>query len=241
MKRAAKWFSVLAVVGLVSGLAFAGAVEANPANPNQGINKGQLAKLSDDWWQWALSIPAAVHPLSFNDPVNSALYCGVGQHGDVWFLGGTLTGDPADRECTIPAGTSIFFPVLNAECSTVEGNGTTEKELRACADGLIDFATEVEATLDGVKLKGVAKSRVQSQLFSFTLPPENVLGLIEPVPNPSPSVSDGYWVLLPPLHVGEHTLSFRGVAQFDDGSKFEQNVTYHLTIVPNVASGKKNR
>ena len=33
-----------------------------------------------------------------------------------------MTEAVATRDCTIPAGTSLFFPVLNAEASTLEGN-----------------------------------------------------------------------------------------------------------------------
>lgn len=210
-------------IGLAAGL-----------NPNQGINKGLMRTLSAEWWQWALSIPASVNPLSFNDPMGSSDYCGVGQHGDVWFLGGRFdgSGSLATRACTIPAGTSIFFPIINAECSTIEGSGMTEEELRTCAIDLIDHVTEVEASVDGVLLKGLNKSRVQSRLFSFSLPPGDMLGLFGNSPNPSPSVSDGFWVLLPPLAEGEHEIKFRGVAPFPEfGFTFEQNVSYTITIV----------
>jgi hypothetical protein len=36
--------------------------------------------------------------------------------------------------CTVKAGTKIFLAVSSSECSTLEGNGTTEAELRACAE-----------------------------------------------------------------------------------------------------------
>ncbi|MBN2000522.1 hypothetical protein JW935_23430 [candidate division KSB1 bacterium] len=78
-----------------------------------GISKGLLKKYSAQWWQWSLSIPADVNPLG--NPVGS--YCGVGQHGDVWFLGGTLDGSPAERNCTVPYGkkSSFQLSMLNVQ------------------------------------------------------------------------------------------------------------------------------
>lgn len=196
------------------------------------VTKGRIARLSAAWWQWSLSIPAEGHPLSFNDASESAKYCGVGQHGDVWFLGGTFDGSPATRHCTVPAGVPIFMPILNAECSTIEGDGTTERELRACAEGLIDHVTVVEAAVDGRPLRRVDRSRVHSKLFNFTLPEGDLLGLFGSEPNPSASVADGYWVYVPPLPEGDHTIEVHGVAPFPEfGFTFEQDTAYSLTVV----------
>ena len=236
----------LAMVSVLSHVPIMAAAQT-VGNISQGVSKGQLRELSADWWQWALSIPEAVHPLHFLNmhplafvEAESADYCAVGQHGGVWFLGGVIAATPVDpiqgtvvRICTIPSGTSIFFPIINAECSAIEANGTTEAELRLCATDLMDHVTEVEASVDGVALRNLRQSRVQSDLFSFTLPPGDQLGLFGESPNPSASVSDGFWVLLPPLSEGAHTVKFRGVAPFPEfGFTFEQDITYELTVVP---------
>ena len=194
----------------------------------QGLDKGLLKKYSAEWWQWSLSVPAGVNPLEDAD----GSYCSVGQHGKIWFLGGTLDGSPAERHCTIPRGKSIFFPVINAECSVVEGYGETSEELSESAKDLIDHVTEVEVLVDGIPLKHVEKSRVQSKLFEFSLPPDDVFGLYGKEPNPSPAVSDGYWVMLSPLPVGKHIIEYRGVAFFPEWDNFEfiQDIKYHITI-----------
>ena len=52
------------------------------------------------------------------------------------FLSGVGGGVTIDL--TIPAGTALFFPVINAECSVIEPDpfhGDSEEELRACANG----------------------------------------------------------------------------------------------------------
>jgi hypothetical protein len=229
------WRSVVAAIGIIFGAAIAQVPLAFAQNLDYGVLPPQsnpygmtYGEWSARWWQWILSIPTSVNPLL--DPTGAD--CGQGQLGPVWFLAGTFGGS-ASRACTIPAGKSILFPILNAECSTVEGNGTTDKALRACAMGLIDHATKVEADIDGrslVDLTGtppVSPFRVQSPLFNFTLPSDNILGITNPDPNPSPSVSDGYWIILAPLSVGEHIIHFRGeVPVFS----FTTEATYTITV-----------
>lgn len=193
-----------------------------------GISKGLLKDYSAKWWQWSLSIPAEVNPLGDTD----GSYCSVGQQGDVWFLGGTLDGSPAERSCTIPYGKKIFFPIINAECSVIEGYGETNAELSTCAKDLMDHVTEVEVLVDGVTLKNVKKSRVQSKPFEFSLPPGDTLELFGEEPNPSRAVSDGWWVLLPPLPEGEHVIVIYGVAPFPEWDwTFEQSIKYNISIV----------
>ena len=156
-----------------------------------------------------------------------------GQHGDVWFLGGTINTEAiVDRECTAPAGTRILLAVINGECSVVEDSSLgTPAALRACAKGQMDLVTAATAKLDGRALQVV---RRQSPLFSITLPPGNVLGISDPTPNPSPAVAEGFWVLLAPLPPGDYTLKAIGtlVVPGPGGFEFTQDVTYKLTVVP---------
>src|SRR5207253_9640148 len=117
-----------------------------PANSRAlGLSYGAW---SARWWQWAYSLPVDHHPLF------DTAHCSAGQSGKVWFLGAsfapTATGSAqvvaiATRHCTIPAGTALFFPILNSEASTAEGNGTTEAELRATAQFFQDFAGSMSA------------------------------------------------------------------------------------------------
>jgi hypothetical protein len=192
------------------------------------------------WWQWALSIPANQHPLS------DTADCSAGQSGKVFFLGGTFTAVPgsgpneivgsAERDCTIPTGKAIFFPILNGECSTIEGNGTTEAELRDCAEFLADHVQDMVVTIDGVPLQNLDRYRVQSPLFEFgPLPNPNLFGLTPGAT--SPAVADGFYLLLAPLSVGHHTIHFSGEAVFtlaEDGFDltFILDITYNLTVAP---------
>ena len=70
-------------------------------------------------------------------------------------------------------------------CSFAEHHVKTEPELRACAKADQDKVTGAQITLDGVQIKPV---RLQSPMFTVTLPENNALGL---KPQTSPALSDG--------------------------------------------------
>src|SRR5262245_23093174 len=132
-------------------------------NPNPRVvptNAHPYGKSYGEWagefWKWAFSMPVDAHPLF------DTADCSAGQPGQVWFLGGTFAAieiEPgvilgkADRECSVPSGKGIFFPLINFECSTIEGNGTTEAELRDCANFFGDFGVVEECVVDGVSLQ----------------------------------------------------------------------------------------
>jgi hypothetical protein len=178
------------------------------------------------WWQWAANISKPHSPL--DDP--SGANCAVNQKGPVWFLAGN-SGGTSTRNCTVPADKGILFSILNAECSTVERDGTTEQELRACAVDLINHVTETAASVDGtaVNLGRPSKGnfRFQSPLFEITFAPDNAFGV--PAGTGS-SVADGFWVLVKPLPAGPHTIDFHGKAVFADGSTFQIDLHYALTV-----------
>jgi hypothetical protein len=203
------------------------------ANPH-GASYGEW---STRHWQWLYSLPVDHNPLF------DTADCSTGQTDHVWFLGGTFTTTTVGgtvigrvtRECKIPSGTDLFFPLLDAECSTLEGNGTTEAELRACArsDADLIIPGSLFCVIDGTPVSDPSQFRVQSPLFTFgPLPANNALGA--PQGSTSPSVSDGYFVMLKPLSVGEHTLHFGGTADLTPvgGPIFIQDITYHITVVP---------
>ena len=62
-----------------------------------------------------IPISSDVNPM--NDP--NGKNCNQNQKGPVWYLAGTGAG-PTVRECTIPAGKSVFSPIYVTECSFAE-------------------------------------------------------------------------------------------------------------------------
>jgi hypothetical protein len=156
------------------------------------------------WWQWAYSIPKDIHPAYDN----TGKHCAVNQNGPVWFFPGTY-GKSVVRDCTVPAGKAILFPILNSECSFGEfPNLKTIQQLRMCAKVFQDQVIQLQASVDGMPIPDLEKYRIQSLQFNFTLPKDNILGL--PANTSTQAVADGNWVFLKPLPQGKHEITFRG-------------------------------
>lgn len=250
MCRVAKWFAVFFLL-IVVGVALSPARsvgQGGNANPGVIPPQARYQGLSYGEWsarqtQWFFSLPID------HNPLYDTADCSTGQSGKVWFLGGTFASSviepgiilgEADRDCTIPSGTALFFPLVSAECSQAEGNGTTEAELRDCANFLADFIvpSSVFLKIDGTPVTNLGSFRVESPFFTFGPLPENnalqAIGYDAPAGTTSPSVSDGYFAMVKPLSVGTHTLHFGGVVDLTSigGPLFIQDITYTITVAP---------
>jgi hypothetical protein len=199
-----------------------------PTEKYAGKTYGQW---SAAWWQWAANISEPNSPVTDDTGAD----CAVNQKGSVWFLAGT-TGGSATRSCTVPADKAILVPIINGECSTVEGNGTTDAELRACARDLIDHVTQTSASVDGTAIDlgpvSQGRFRFQSPLFTITFAPNNGFYPDGSVVGTGKAVSDGFWVMVKPFSKGQHTIDFQGTAVFD-GFVFQVGVHYDLTVTEN--------
>lgn len=235
-----------------SRFALAGALTvlltAAAGSPASASDDGRsLSALSADWWRWAWAngFPEA------GAFATGEVDCSAGQKGAVWFLAGKgaeqfdpnrppggLTGD---RTCIepIPPGKSLFLPLVNFEFFNPDENFCGEDTLctvaekRQILDGLFSDAEPgvinsracyVTAAVDGwsVNARGVPIVRVQS-------PPYQGSGTAAGDPE---VVAEGFYVLLPPLKAGEHTIDFAGAVCSFDGFDvvFGSQVTYKLTI-----------
>jgi hypothetical protein len=194
-----------------------------------------LQELSAEWWQWVLSIPPSVNPLTDTTGAD----CMVGQRGATWFLAGN-GGGTTTRTCSIPQGTMLFFPVINAvnvnspNVCGQDANNIPVATLRAQIAPFIDGASRLSLKVDNKEVKSLLQ-RVQSSVFAVALPEDNVfdapcssLGGV-PAGIYSPAVDDGFYVDLPPLTVGKHTLSFHAE---NPSAGFSLDVMYNLTVVP---------
>ena len=156
-------------------------------------------ELAGDWWNWAVQFPFATNPINEDGSVD----CTRGQKGKIWFLAGTF-GETARRECTIPKGKTLFFPVVNALWWVPE-DGDNVAEVRALANAQINPTTSLKVIIDGVVIKDPFAYRAQSQPRGFALNFGPLLADFgfPPRPNPrDPAVADGYWILLAPLRKG---------------------------------------
>lgn len=243
--------ALLAVALLALGaVAHAGPGRVPPRNkqifPPQSAPYGKTyGEWSAAWWRWASSIPAAGNPVVDQTGANAA----VGQSGPVWFLAGNLGGSTV-RTLNVPAGTSLFVPLFN---TAYLGFPCDARDLPGCEiDQALEQANDVTTLvsfispfmdgvtlaceIDGVPVQNLAAYRVRSSAhYALTLPDENIFGL--PAGPYHPCVDTGYYLMLSPLKSGQHTLRF-AAATADES--FALDVTYHLTVLPELVVGAGN-
>jgi hypothetical protein len=187
-----------------------------------GIPYGEwLAK----WWNWTVSIPAGQHPRDDYSPEK----CQINQQGPVWFLADQL-GGREERTCTIPAGQSIFIPLLVGECEFSTPELKSDEDLRRCASAGNEYGV-IEATVDGVKVKNLEQYRTQSGFFNITIVEGNIY---ETPPGTFRGFADGFFVFLEPLPPGKHRVDLKVsvLNPIDPSYNYNADWTYHLIIEP---------
>jgi hypothetical protein len=218
-KTASQFLAAMLGIGL--GLC----IPTNIALADDRTNQVDLPQLTAEWWQWAFSIPTAQNPILDPDGGN----CMIGQRGSVWFLAG-YAGGTTTRTCSLPAGLTLFFPVINSvgfnspNCGDQGSKNVSVKEMRKTnADriGSVRLA-DLRVELDSKTIHQF--ERVQSDVFAIVLPADNVGGCGPGVY--SPAVDEGYYVKLDPLNAGHYTLHIRSTSPL-----FSFDVTYKLTVV----------
>jgi len=193
------------------------------------------AQWSARWTQWALSLPVE------NNPLFDTADASTGQSGHVWFLGGSFTATDVTRTATIPTGTALFFPVVNdIEVLNWYPPGTTVQDIRNVAKSVVDQATNVFASIDGVPVSSLSTYRVQSPEFNVTLPSTGTsipqaFGITITPHVPATGVSDGIYLMVHPLSPGQHTITFGyhspGVPD-QNQPPFDATITYNITVTP---------
>jgi hypothetical protein len=235
-REVAKWCVILAALFLVAGAALA--VQIIP--PVSSPTTNTYAKLGAEWWQWALQAPNTDSPLFGN---YSGLKCRGGQRGQVWFLAGTLgSGDPATptvRQCEVPVGKAIFFPVINLGFFAFLSDPPEQRTANFLRTYLQNNCDSANAVLS-VKIDGIAVSNpnkyfttpAQSPIFQVQLPTDAIYGLtadVIPALMFSPAAHKGFYLYLNPLSPGSHTIEW--TASWDCGS---ENVRYELNVLNGV-------
>ena len=182
---------VIALASL-SGVASASTVNTANQSPSAG------------WWIWA----AGLHN---GDPT-----CGVTQQGSLFFVSEIAP----TQNCIVAHGQRVLAAVINFEWSATEAvqpansaypkicHHTAQSALLLCANWQISHVTATNATLDR---KSFPIVRLTAAAFNETWADNNYFG----VPAGStPAAAAGYYVLLPPLTPGHHTLTVSGSADF---------------------------
>jgi hypothetical protein len=190
-----------------------------------------LAEWNQRWWRWALSIPAPVNPSL--DPLG--VHCAEGQEGPAWYLGSSFGSATVERSCTVPAGKAILvnlssllndYPCPDPNFQPAPGQ-SLEAFLAEGARQVEDGVNQLSLAVDGVPVPDLFGRRAPTGLFSFT-GDVSLQAAIDPciTGTEQQAVSDGFFALLKPLPVGEHTITF-GAAT----AAVQTSLTYHINVV----------
>ena len=189
------------------------------------------------WVAWSEAGPVGANAITDT----TGQFCADNQRpGHVWFLAGTL-GGAAERSCTIPRGRALFYPIVESgwiDCPGTVDETLSDLEVRNSLEPIFSLPAELSGSLNGVPLASleVMTVRAQSPVFTSVLPNNNIWDSVQLCGSvvigggrTGRRIDDGYWVMVPPLPPGQHTLKFKGALS----GGFETSVTYHLTVAPN--------
>jgi hypothetical protein len=195
---------------------------------------------SEGWLRWAMSIPWSTGPVT--DTTGAS--CDLGQSGPVWYLAGT-EGGPVTRECTIPQGKKLFFPLWNLWSIPPAEFVDEPAEVASFVEFFTGYFPQTRAAacsltlrLDGEDLLP-SLSALDRSLWVQTLNPfpifvtpgDNFAGY-EGGDMPAALVA-GHYALLHPLSPGDHTLELGGAQCDDTGVVFETSAVYNLHVEGN--------
>ena len=179
------------------------------------------AEWSVIWWQLVLAQPKEKNPLYDS----TGKFSTVGQNGNVWFLYDTIEGK-ARRQCTIPAGKHLFFPVINIFMTSEEDEINT---VRYSLVEAVNNAGIRMVKLDGQLIAVKQDYRLSTPPFRFKLPDNSANTLFPDLDSNHLGMAEGYWLMLKPLSPGKHTLQITGKLEMDE-RKIETHVDYELTV-----------
>ena len=197
------------------------------------------AQLAAAWLKWSLEMPktnaaGAIHPWlnSTNFDVTES------QTSNVWFLTAPFPPEgcsKVERNCQIPPGKSLLFPLFVVEVSDLEAPpfyGAKAEDQANAVNYFVAHVTGLFCEVDGIPLSNVADFRVRSPSITFTAPAPWIQGTVG---GQGSVTGAGYFVLLSALASGQHTLHFGGTFEMKwpaDPADMQQSIdmTYRINV-----------
>lgn len=191
-------------------LSLAPPAQAQLLPPAKSIAGATQEEWSKRWWQWALSFDDEDSPVADTD----GRLCASGQSGPVWFLAGTYGTQRAVRSCRVPAGKTLFFPLINFIAFPPDDEREACGSLMLRAERLTDAPTALVLELNGRRFTNLETHRLPTRGCFLVAPDDD-----------APAAGNGYYVALGPLKRGRYTLNFGAILP-----SLSQAVTYTLDV-----------
>lgn len=193
-----------------------------------------------DWTRWAMGEPWTTGPI--NDTTGAE--CGAGQEGHTWFLAGT-TGGPVTRQCTIPRGKQLFFPLVNNWCvfppEYYPDQASIDADLPLIADWYEDSRAHtctLTLKVDGQEVYAGGFDEMMEDLYVNVLKPfevdlnegDNFVSAYGVAGGEMPATASGHFARLSPLSPGDHVVELGGSRCDGADVWFETSATYHIHV-----------
>jgi hypothetical protein len=189
-------------LGLVAVLLL-GPVTIDATGPNSSgflpakakVHGLSLVDIATAYTLWGFGTSADVNPLIASRCERSPI------DPNIWFLPVSVGGD-AVATCSVPPGAFLVATPGFIECSNIEPPpffGTNLNELKDCVDGWFEQLNYAEVILDGTPVANLDTYALTAR--PVRLPANNLNSA-----DPGVSLSKGYFLVIPPLSRGTHTL-----------------------------------
>ena len=181
--------------------------------------------MCDQWCRWIISIPKIKSPTIYDigtlaaqtaSVENTIFLC---QNFDFQYLSTGL-----ERRVTIPAGWSVFMPVINWISVLEKEERGKEDDIKKLAGEKMDEAANLEIKVNGTLVPlCFDKFRIQSFSEKIEIPKDNIFDM---EPGTTSYVTDGFWIFFKPLSL-DLTLETYGSCQ---SGIIQIASKYHLII-----------
>lgn len=116
--------------------------------PGELVGGLSQAEWSRVWWQWAGSFARNESPIADR----TGALCESKQSGAVWFLAGTYGTKRTIRECTVPVGKFLFFPLINYVVMPPPSRPVSCEAVTCEAARMTDDVSTLILEIDGIRV-----------------------------------------------------------------------------------------
>jgi hypothetical protein len=244
----------LLCITLMSALATTPAMTQAAVLSNADV-QAQTGRSIDEWagawWQWAFDQTFLQGHNVLDDPTGE--FGPLGNVGGPVFFAEGSPGVPVNPSYDIPSGQFVLLPVATFLWTIFDFQDGTCADVSCTThiinDNFIDGLTNLSATLDGLPFMDWASHVVRADAAN-PLVFDVYVGDCGPGENSTdnycglqPAMQGGYWLMLEPLTLGPHLLSFSATSRNLDGftgeiidGSIELQADLHLNSVPEPAT-----